>query len=209
MNWAKNASRVGGVAAAMLVVTLAACSSGTPKANPTPPATPATTAPAPSTPPATAPAPGGGSSTASTPLDPCKLVTQQDASTLTGVSFGPGKLETESGSKRCVYGANTHNVFEVFLAQAASVDEAKGYAAQLRSEFEAQLGGKLSIGKLSGVGDDAEQLSGSLSSIAVQVAGVYVRKGRIGFAMVDETNGKPPTVAAMVAQAKTVMDQLP
>src|SRR5262245_65717867 len=46
-------------------------------------------------------------------IDPCELVTQQEASALAGTSFGPGKEESDgsNGQRRCIYGYQTKNVF--------------------------------------------------------------------------------------------------
>ncbi len=53
-------------------------------------------------------------------LDPCQLVTQDEASTLAHATFGPGKEETISASgKECVYGYQTTNVMDIIVAQAA------------------------------------------------------------------------------------------
>src|ERR1700742_2969201 len=38
-------------------------------------------------------------------LDACQLVTQQEASSMTHASFGPGKEEGDKDRKECVYGA--------------------------------------------------------------------------------------------------------
>jgi hypothetical protein len=150
------------------------------------------------------------SSTASTTIDPCQLVTQSEASALTGASYGPGKEETDSSaSKRCIYGSQTKNVFEVIVVQAASVDEAKAEKDKLRAEAESQIGGQVDMSQLSGIGDDAEWLHAGLG-YGIGVAGLYVVKGTVGFGLVDVVVGaSPPSQSAMTGQANTVLSRLP
>lgn len=194
-------------AAAALATSLTACSSSAkPTAGPTPAATPTTAAP--TTAPATAPAPSP-TATASTTLDPCQLVTQQEASQVTGASFGPGKLEVDSpASRRCIYGYQTHNVYEVIVLQATSVEQAQAEKAQLL----AQLGGKLPLTPVPGLADDAQAIRTSLSvkGGTLNISALYVLQGTVGFALVDETNSSSyPTTADLVTQATTVLSRLP
>src|SRR5512140_600877 len=113
---------------------LAACSPATSTVSPTLPglststaaAASATSAPAvPAAASATsAPAQAGGP--ASTSLDPCQLITSQEASQLAGASFGAGVESTEVGGlKMCTYGAQTTNVFLVEVIQAADAATAQ------------------------------------------------------------------------------------
>ena len=194
-------------AVALLAVALTACGKSNPGPNPTQPAAAATT-PAPATTTAAA-APASAVATAGAPanIDPCQLVPQQEASALAGASFGPGQLESENASSsRCTYGANTKNVFLVIVARASSVAEAQAQRDELRSEAESQLGGKLNVAKVSGVGDDAEAITGSLSSIGVNVSGLYVLKGALGFALVDEVQGgAAPTTQALIDETNKVL----
>jgi Protein of unknown function (DUF3558) len=186
-------------AAGLLAVTLTACNTSNPDPNPTQSAAPTTAAAAPTS---TAAATGAPAN-----LDPCQLVPQQEASALAGASFGPGQLEVENAaSSRCVYGANTKNVFLVIVARAASVAEAQAQRDEMRSEAETELGGKLNVAKVTGVGDDAESITGSLTSIGVNVSGLYVLKGTLGFALVDEVQGgAAPTTQALIDETKKVL----
>src|SRR6185437_12140436 len=103
-----------------------ACSSGQPSANKSPTPVPVLPGGGQSASPSPTPA---ATATGTTTVDPCQLVTQQEASQLTGVSYGPGKLEVDSAiSRRCIYGAQTKHVFEVIFVQGASADQAKAYA---------------------------------------------------------------------------------
>jgi pectin methylesterase-like acyl-CoA thioesterase len=187
------------MAAAMLAVTLTACNKSAPDPNQTQTTAPTTSA----TPAATA-------AGAPADLDPCQLVTQQEASVLTGAAFGPGQLETESAaSSRCIYGANTKNVFLVVVVRAASVAEAQAERDKVRADAESQLGTPLNVSKVSGVGDDAEALTASLGGIAVNVSGLYVLKGTTGLALIDAVQGAAaPTTQALITQANTALGRL-
>ena len=194
-------------AVALLAVALTACGKSNPGPNPTQPAAAAaTTTAAPATTTA-ASAPPSAAAGAPANLDPCQLVPQQEASALAGASFGPGQLESENASSsRCTYGGNTKNVFLVIVARASSVAEAQAQRDELRSQAETQLGGKLNVAKVSGVGDDAESITGSLSSIGVNVSGLYVLKGALGFALVDEVRGgAAPTTQALIDETNKVL----
>lgn len=192
--------------AALLAVALTACSKANPDPNPTQAAAPTTPTAAPTSA-AAVPASAAAAAGAPVNLDPCQLVPQQEASALAGATFGPGQLESDNASSsRCVYGANTKNVFLVIVARASSVAEAQAQRDELRSQAESQLGGKLNVAKVSGVGDDAESITGSLSSIGVNVSGLYVLKGTLGFALVDEVQGgAAPTTPALSDETKKVL----
>jgi hypothetical protein len=192
--------------AAGVLVALAACG---PKPAPAPSPTqpgPAQTAPS-QTPAATVAA---TNPPVQTVLDPCQLVSQQEASALTGASYGPGKREDTQGGKFCWYGANTHNVLEVGVAQAQTVDEARAYKDQMKAQLQQGLqGAPITMAPLAGVGDDAVTISGHIAQANISVSGIYVLKGKIGFMIVDETNGTAPSTAALKAQVETALSRLP
>ena len=203
-------------AVAVLAMMLTACSSsGKPSANPTLASKPPLLggpASQPASAPATTPAPGSSGSQ-STTINPCDLVTQDEASQLTHVSYGPGELETDSNaSRRCVYGSQTHNVFEVILAQAATVEEAKAVKDDLLAQAR-QSDIPLPLKHVSGVGDDAQAVKENVSAggVNICVSAIYVLSGTVGFALVDETNnaGGCPSTAALTDQAQTVISRLP
>jgi uncharacterized protein DUF3558 len=191
--------------AAMVLVALVACG---PKPAPAPTQPAATQAAPPQT---TAPTNAAATNPpAQTALDPCQLVTQVEASALTGASYGPGKREDTDGGKFCWYGANTHNVLEVGVAEAKTVEEARGYKDQMKAQLQAGLqGAPITMTPLSGVGDDAVTISGQLPKVNISVSGIYILKGKIGFMIVDETNGTAPTTAAIKAAAETSLSRLP
>lgn len=187
-----------------LGATLAGCTSTPTTTTSTPPtgsATPAATV-------SSSPAAAGGS--ASTTIDPCQLVTQQEASALTGASFGPGRPETDSAaSRRCIYGYQTKNVFEVIVVQGSSVAQVQAAKDQIRAEAEQQLGSQVNMTQVSGVGDDAEFLQAAANNL-IGISGLYVVKGTVGFGLVDVVaGGTAPSQAALTTQANTVLGRLP
>jgi hypothetical protein len=129
---------------------------------------------------------------------------------LTGASYGSGMEETDSAvSRRCIYGAQTRNVFEVIVVQAASVAQATAQRDKLRADAQRQFGGQVDMNQLSGIGDDAEWLHAGPQA-GISVAGIYVLKGTVGFGLVDVVLGAPaPSQGALTDQAKTVLGRLP
>jgi hypothetical protein len=192
--------------AAVLAASLAACTSNHPTVSKTPvpaPALPGGQNASPSTTPTATASPSG-----TTAVDPCQLVTPQEASALTGASYGAGKLEIDSAvSRRCIYGGQTKHVFEVIFVQGSSPDQVKAYADALRAQAEQQLSATVAMSQLSGIGDDAESLHGTKSGI--DMAGLYVRQGLYGLALVDETSGHAATIADLTTQMQTSLGRLP
>jgi hypothetical protein len=143
--------------------------------------------------------------------DPCQLVTQSEASSLTGVSFGPGREEQEPGAdgeKRCVYGYQTTNVLTVAVVRAVSKAQAQSVKDSLIAEADKALGGtSLAPSAVAGVGDAAEAIHGNDGPIAF--SGIYVLSGTWGFMIVDGTVSTAPSTSAMSGQAKTVVTRLP
>jgi hypothetical protein len=187
-------------ASALLATTLAACGpTDQPTTNPT--TTAAAAGPAATT---SAPAQAAG---ADAP-DPCALVTQQEASTLTGAAFGPGKLEVETpASKRCVYGAQTKNVLTIFVLRGHSPDEAKAVKDQMLADLQSS-DLPVNLTPVPGVGDEAQALNQSIG-LGISVSAIYVLSGSSGFGIVDLVTGaSAPSTASMVTQAKTVIGRL-
>jgi hypothetical protein len=149
-----------------------------------------------------------------TALDPCQLVTQAEASTLAGTTFGPGKEDKSGNGKRCVYGGQTKNVFTVELGQAKDAATAQAEWSQAQAEAKAAVSEKLppgthvslDTGAASGIGDRAATVYGSttIGGLPVGLSGIYVLKGATFFAFQDLVLGNhPPTVAAMKSEART------
>ena len=147
-----------------------------------------------------------------TTLDPCQLVTSQEASALAGATFGPGKPETTSGNgKMCTYGYQTLNVFMVIVAQAPDAAALAQAEAQAQSEVTSQAPGT-KITQLSGLGDKAVFLSGggSIQGQTLNVSAIYVVKGLVFFGFSDlKLNAPAPSQAQMSAEAALVLARLP
>jgi hypothetical protein len=189
-----------------LLAILAGCSTG----SPSPSNTPSTT---PSAPPTTAKA---------TTLDPCQLVTADEASALAGVTFGAGLEETTGSNgtgKRCTYGSQTKNVFFVQVGTAASADAAQAQwtteeaeaDAGLASGFPAQVTANITKTDLTGLGDRAAVGTGSETIEGQTISGgvIYLLKGPNFLAFGDLTLGTAPTADELQAQAATSLDRMP
>ena len=146
-------------------------------------------------------------------IDPCQIVTQDEASSLTHASFGPGKEEGNKVRHECVYGAQTPNVFTVYVIQAASTGDAQAGWDQLLAEAQQAAGQASNLVQLSpesGIGDRAEWLELDLSQIGVSGRGLAFLKGSVGVYLIDEVRGgSAPTRDAMTTQAQTVLSRLP
>jgi hypothetical protein len=198
----------------------ASSSSSTP--IPLPPPAPVTSAPAsPSaspTPTASAPASPTGSASP-TNLDPCQLVTQDEASTLAHATFGPGKEESTNGGKECVYGSQTTNVMDIIVAQAADAATAQAvYATELgdaqnliATRLPPGISVKLDTANTAGVGDKASTVTGAetLLGKTISFTGIYVISGATFFTIGDLVLGTtPPTTTAIQDQAQTVIGRI-
>ncbi len=197
-----------GLCVAATAAAIVACGLSTSTANPTAAATEAVAVPSDTAPAATA---------APTSLDPCQVLTSQDASKLTGVAFGDG-LEgtTPGGMKTCTYGAQTANVFTVMVGQATDLATAKAYKAQFEADLKAQAQqlsvAGLKVTELPNFADGAVigSLNFSAGGITLSGSGIGFLKGTIfvGFSDVA-TGGQAPTTDALQAQAQTILGQLP
>jgi len=206
-----------GIAAVAVVgLILSACSSSVATGTPAPTSALAPTdTPTPIAVVAASPAPSLSALATGVPtsLDPCQLVTSQEASQLAGVSYGVGEEGTTSGGgKRCVYGANTLNVFTILVAQAPDVATAKAGKAEAEAALSQQAGNSVSFTEIPGLGDGAAYMVGSVTVAGKTIKGsaIYVLKGTIFFGFSDlALSGATPTAAAMQAQAQTILGRLP
>ena len=155
-------------------------------------------------------------------LNPCQLVTQQEASQLAGVSFEAGKLEAISDhAKTCTYGGQTTNVFMVEVALAP--DAATAQASWAQSEAEAQTGLQKLVAEAGGnVTVNAADISlagadkaasasgtGTIMGRSFTVTAIYLLKGRVFVTFSDLVVDKPaPTPAQMQQQAQTVLGRI-
>lgn len=168
----------------------------------------------------TAPAQVTPSATAN--LDPCQLVTQQEASQLAGTTYAAGKEEAiSSASSMCTYGAQTLNVFTVDVAVAPDATTAQADWAQEEAKAQAGLqqlvaeaGGSVTLdaGDITLPGADKAATAIATATISGQtlnITAIYVLKGAVFFTFADLVAGKQaPTASAMAAQAETVLTRV-
>ena len=156
-------------------------------------------------------------------LDPCQLVTSQEASALTGAAYGAGREDQYSGGgKGCVYGYQTLNVFMVIVAQAADAGTAKAEWTQEQSRAQSallQLGGSAATVNINF--NDVSNLTGAdmaavgtgiatVSGHTFSASAIYVLKGATFFNFSDLVYGHAaPSVTAMETQATTVLGRVP
>lgn len=170
------------------------------------------------TPSANASAPAQLSPSAATErvIDPCQLVTQQEASQLAGTTFGAGKEETNSGGGRtCVYGAQTVNVFTIGLVIAPDAATAQAGWSEAQSQAQAQLlqeGVNVTLDQATLPGAD-KTVTGTatetLEGKTISISAIYVLKGKTFFTFSDLVLGnKAPSIAQMEAQAQTSLSRV-
>jgi hypothetical protein len=155
---------------------------------------------------------------ASVALDPCQLVTSQEASTLAGTTFGTGtEGSTPEGLKTCAYSYQATNTFTVDVGQAADAASAKAYKDQFLADLQANLqqltSQGLNITQLPNFADGAVLASVSLNvqGMALNGSAIGVLKGTIffGFSDIVIGGGAAPTSAALQSEATTVLGRLP
>jgi hypothetical protein len=152
-----------------------------------------------------------------TALDPCLLVTSQEASTLAGVTFGSGVEGTSpTGLKTCTYGAQTTNVFMVEVAQAPDVKTAQTdktqFLADLQTSLQQLTDQGIAVTEVPNFADGAVMGSISLNSggIAVNAISMGFLKGTVFVGFSDlSMGGQVPSSDAMQAEATTVLGRLP
>lgn len=199
------------LAAGLSLVLLAACSASTSTSGgPTASASPTASAPA-STPTISASELPTG---VPTTLDPCQLVTSQEASQfITGASYGAGVEGTTSGNgKTCVYGAETLNVFSVIVGQAPDVATAKAGEAAAEAALQQQANHAIDFIELPSFADGAVYVSDTfmVSGQMLDIGALYALKGTVFFGFSDlRLDGIAPKSAALLAQAQTMLGRLP
>lgn len=180
----------------LLVSLSAACGSST---------TAGTGSPTPSTP----PSPSASAKPVS--YDPCVLVNVQEASTLTGVNYGPGMEQPANATKLCVYGYQTTDVFEIGIVQAPDLATIQADEAQAKAALQQSAGNGLAFTDVQGVGDAATevQASKSVNGTTLSLCGIYVVKGTIFFFITDvAANHSVPDNAALQGEAMVVLGRL-
>jgi hypothetical protein len=172
----------------------------------------ATSVPSPISTQASAPQP-----VASTSLDPGQLISIQEASDLTGASYGPcAESTTPEGLKTCTYGAQTSNIFTVEVAQAPDVATAQADKAQFLADLQASLQQLTDQGfnvvQLPNFADGAVtgQININAQGISVNGSAFGFLKGTtfVGFSSIV-MGGAAPSTDALQAEATTVLGRLP
>jgi len=194
------------------IALLAACGSASSSTStPTPTAPPATATPSPSR------------TGVPTTIDPCQVVTSQEASALAGTTYGAGREDTTSGgAKICVYGYQTVNVFSVLVALAPDAATARADWAQEEAKAQAavQQGAGSGANITFNLNDVANlpgadlaavgTASGTVSGQTIAGSAIYLLKGATFLTFSDLLIGHaPPTTSAMEMQAQTSLGRLP
>ena len=137
-----------------------------------------------------------------TDLDPCQLITSDDASTFVGVNFGKGKATTtENNVKMCSYSAPGPNIFTVEVAVAPDVATAQAAEAAAKADLASQ-GAELAVIPLPSFADDTDAaiLQGSASSngISLGARALLLLKGTtfVGFSDISAGGAQPPSEQA-------------
>jgi hypothetical protein len=161
-------------------------------------------------------------STSNRPLsrvDPCRVVTAAEASSLSGGFFGVGKKSISHGSRRCVYGDSLLE-FTVEISRAASTAEAAQAAfAQneararraLLDQVPAHLAASLHVSDVSGLGDRAAigTYSLQIGGETIGISAIYVLDGTTFLTFSDlNLSSAAPTDEAMEAQARASLSRL-
>jgi hypothetical protein len=208
------------IAAAVVVAAgLTACGGkAKPAADPasapaSPPASHATRSSSPTDPPPPSSPTSSPKGTQNT-FDPCRLVTQSEASAMAHSSFGPGKEEGNNIRHECVYGAQTANVLSVIVLTGASSGDAQAEWNQLLAEAQQGVSqapaNMIHLTHGAGIGDRSEWVEADLSQIGVQARGLAFLKGSVGVYVIDLVRGAAaPSRDAMTAEAQIVLSRLP
>jgi hypothetical protein len=155
-------------------------------------------------------------------VDPCQLVTSAEASSLAGTTYATGVDQTyDNGTRGCVYGYQTTNVFLVVVTQAPDADTAQQTWADQEQRAQALLGQGLppnvtvsyALTDLSLSGYDRATLAGGTGTIGsrtINVTAIYLLKGPTFVTFSDLVLDNPaPTGDAMQSEAATVNGRLP
>jgi hypothetical protein len=162
---------------------------------------------------AVASSPSPQPSTIPTPVsyDPCILMTAQEATALTGVSYGAGKEDVANGLKECIYGYQTADVFQIGIAQAPDLATAQVDEQEAEAVLQQAANKGLPVTQVQGIGDAAAEVQGSLSrsGTTINLSAIYVIKGTIFFTINDVAVSRAaPSNAALQGQASTVLSRL-
>ena len=153
-----------------------------------------------------------------TAIDPCQLITADEAGTLVGVTFGAGKESTtDNNLKVCTYAGPGPNIFTVEVGVAPDEATAQAAEAQAKADLNAkasQEGGPvLNVVPLPSFADntDAAILEGSATKPIALDARAFLMLRGVVFALFSDiaVGGPAPSQDAMKAEANTVLSRLP
>lgn len=163
------------------------------------------------------------SPSATTSIDPCQLVTSDEASALAGTTYTTGREETTDGGGRiCVYGYQTLNVFMVLVAQAPDADTAQAtwadYQGRVQDFVQKTVPAGVSVNLTAN--DDANltgydraavgQASESIAGRTLNISAIYLLKGSTFVSFSDLLLNQPaPTNEALESEAQTIVGRLP
>jgi len=134
-------------------------------------------------------------------LDPCALLSPEEASAVNGVTYGAGTAHTLTPiASECVWQTSSPGASVVLqLAQGATPDQAQtAYAEALAAQAD------FNVVDVPNLGDKAAIVRAK----KLVTGGIYVLQGFIGFDVVY-LNGTAPTDAQLVADAQLIQGRLP
>jgi hypothetical protein len=148
-----------------------------------------------------------------TVVDPCELLTAQEASNLTGTDYGSGKEATLPKHVRtCTY-LNPPDPTQVTVTVVQAPDVATAQAA--KKQFLNTIKGKMPSNFTSTTFDLADggaivRASATESGMTLNVAAVFVLKGTISFGVSElVVGGQPASDNVLKSLAQTVVGRLP
>ncbi len=158
-----------------------------------------------------------------TSLDPCQLVTSAEASQIANTTLGAGvEQDNEGGSRTCVYGYQTLNVFMVTVAQAADAASASAAWSQYQAQAQSLLQNNLPPGANITVNlSDTAAVSGfdqaalgtgtlPLQGHTINFGGIYLLHGATFVTYSDLlVDNPPPSSASLESEAQLVLTRLP
>ena len=152
-----------------------------------------------------------------TSLDPCTLISSQDASTLVGATFGQGvEGAIPGGLKTCTYVTQPTNTLVVEVGQASDVNTAQAYKNQFISDIQAkaqQLSSQgLNFTEIPNFADGGVTATANISAggISVSASAFGFLKGTVFVGFSDTAvGGTAPSSAMMQSEATTVLGKLP
>jgi hypothetical protein len=150
-----------------------------------------------------------------TDIDPCQLITSDEASTFVGVKFGAGKAtNADNNVKMCSYSGPGPNIFTVEVAVAPDVATAQAAEADAKATLSSR-GPKLGVIPLPSFADNTDaailQGSGSAGGISLGARALLLLKGTtfVGFSDISAGGVSPPTEQAFQDQGNAVLAKLP